>query len=432
MRSLVATLILALTVAPLSTSPAQQTPSDVDLLATFVSNRYAYLDVKSTDWPAAVRYYRTEYAAAASSRARFAVLEAMLDELYDSHTHLTANYGDSWRLPAYDIWAEPNAEGYVVTAVRGGSAAQNAGVRAGDALLSIDGRAVSDAIAARRPHFLRSPDPAADEWALLSALSGRHDRARVLRLRDTNGGTKTVTLPRDEKDGAAPPDLSSSEVSGVPYIAVKSFADARIVGEFDRALATVRTAPALIIDVRNDGGGDTAVMRPIAGRFFATRRQYAWMARRAGPHLGSPWPEYIDPRGPWRYGGKVVILVDRWSESVAEGFAMAMHEGCGAIVVGTQMAGLGAAVVKNHLPQNDVDAQISAEPVYDVTGKSRSDFKPDVLVDLATASGADPILTAGVAAASAFAGGASPHFSSHSSSQSLTACRDGTPSPYCW
>ncbi len=398
-RSFAAALVLALTIVPLITSSAQQRTSDVDLLANFVSKHYAYLDVKRTDWPAAVRYYRTKYAAAASDRARFGVLEAMLDELYDSHTHLTANYGDSWRLPAYDIWAEPDAEGYVVTAVRGGSAAQKAGVRAGDALLSIDGQAVSDAVATRRPHFLRSPDPAADEWALLSALSGRHDRARALKLRDTSGKTKTVTMPRDKNGGTVPPDLSSSEVGGVPYIAIRSFADARVEGEFDRALATARYAPALIIDVRNDGGGDTAVMRPIAGRFFATRRLYAWMARRAGAHLGPRWPEYIDPRGPWRYDGKVVILVDRWSESVAEGFAMAMHEARGAIVVGTPMAGLGAAVIKAHLPQNDVDAQISAEPVYDVTGKPRSDFKPDVLVDLATASAADPILTTGLAAA---------------------------------
>ncbi|MGA9275215.1 MAG: hypothetical protein WBV67_17175, partial [Candidatus Cybelea sp.] len=165
MRFLIATLTLAFTVAPLNLSAAAQKTSDVDLLASFVSNRYAYLDVKQTDWPAAVQYYRAKYAAAASDRARFGVLEAMLDELYDAHTHLTANYRDSWRLVAYDIWAQPNARGYAVTAVRGESEAQKAGVRAGDALLSIDGSAVSDAIAARRPHFLRSPDTAADEWA---------------------------------------------------------------------------------------------------------------------------------------------------------------------------------------------------------------------------------------------------------------------------
>jgi len=386
-RFLIATLTLAFTVAPLNLSAAAQKASDVDLLASFVSNRYAYLDVKQTDWPAAVQYYRAKYAAAASDRARFGVLEAMLDELYDAHTHLTANYRDSWRLVAYDIWAQPNARGYAVTAVRGESEAQKAGVRAGDALLSIDGSAVSDAIAARRPHFLRSPNTAADEWALLAALSGRHDRVRILGLRDANGAT------------APAPDLSSSKVNGVPYIAIRSFADERVVDEFDRALAVVRDAPALIIDVRNDNGGDTAVMLPIAGRFLAARRLYAWMARRAGPHLGSRWPEYIDPRGPWRYGGKVIILVDRWSESLAEGFAMALHEARDATVVGTPMAGLGAAVIKKHLPQNDVDAQISAEPVYDATGNPRSDFKPDVLVDLATASGADPILTAGLAAA---------------------------------
>jgi len=140
-------------------------------------------------------------------------------------------------------------------------------------------------------------------------------------------------------------------------------------------------------------------MRPIAGRFLVKRKQYAWMARRSGRGLGPRWPEYIDPRGPWTYSGRLIVLVDRWSESVAEGFAMAMSETRGAIVVGTPMAGLDAAVAKIHLPQNDVDAQIFAEPVYGVNGKPRSSFVPAVPVDLTSAKGEDPILAAGLAAA---------------------------------
>ncbi|HKE37616.1 MAG TPA: S41 family peptidase, partial [Candidatus Baltobacteraceae bacterium] len=371
--------------------------SDADLLSNFIAERYAYLNDKNVDWSAAWPYYHGRYAAAGNDRGRFAVLEQMLDELYDPHSHLTSNYRDSWRLPAYDVWAEPRGGAFVVTEVRTESPAQKSGVRAGDELFSIDGRSVRGAVAARLPRFLRSSDSAAEQWALLSALSGRHDRSRVLEV-GSGGKKRSIVIPISPSDDAAAAAVSSRTIGDVGYVSIRTFADSAIVAQFDTALEKIKSAKALIVDVRNNNGGDTDVMLPIAGRFLVKRAQYAWMARRSGAGLGPRWPEYIDPRGPWTYTGKVVVLVDRWSESVAEGFAMAMSETRGALVVGTPMAGLGAAVTKLHLPRNDVDAQISAEPVYSVDGKPRSSFVPSVLVDLTSAKGDDPILAAGLAA----------------------------------
>jgi carboxyl-terminal processing protease len=401
MRMLLAVPLVALAIGFAGATPAVKDWSDADLLSNFIASRYPYLDTKKTDWKGATRYYRAQYAAANSNRKRFGVLEAMLDELYDPHSHLTANYRDSWRLPAYDIWAEPRDNTFVVTEVRSGSPAQRAGIRAGDEVAAIDGRAVRDAISLRLPRFLLAPDPAATQWALLAALSGRHDRPRTIELKNAKGDTHSVTIPVSLDDDVAPPAVSSRIIGKVAYIAITTFGDQEVVGQFDRALDSAKNATALIVDVRNNNGGDTSVMRPIAGRFLSKRAQYAWMAQRSGDHLGARWPEYIDPRGPWTFSGRVVVLVDRWSESVAEGFAMALGETGRAIVVGTRMAGLDAAVAKIHLPQNDVDAQISAEPVYSVDGTPRSSFTPTILLDLADARGSDPILSAGLAAARA-------------------------------
>ena len=93
-----------------------------------------------------------------------------------------------------------------------------------------------------------------------------------------------------------------------------------------------------------DGGGDTAIAVPILGRFLREKRQYAWMARRDGDRLGRRWAEFVEPRGPWTYEAKVVVAVDRFSVSMAEGFAMAMDGMKRGTVVGTRMAGLGAAI----------------------------------------------------------------------------------------
>ena len=133
------------------------------------------------------------------------------------------------------------------------------------------------------------------------------------------------------------------------------------MGEFDRALAGARDAPALIINVRDDNGGDTAVMPAIRRAGFRCHRLYALIA----PPRGSAsyrWPENIDPRGPWRYGGKVIILVDRWSESVAEGFAMALHEARDATVHDPDGWARRSGYQSSSAADN-LDAQISAETV---------------------------------------------------------------------
>ncbi len=67
-------------------------------------------------------------------------------------------------------------------------------------------------------------------------------------------------------------------------------------------------------------------------------------------------------------------------------------------VVGSMMAGLGAGVRRFHLPASNLDVQYSAEPVYQLNGRSRSDFVPDVFVRIEDASEgrADPILAAAI------------------------------------
>jgi hypothetical protein len=90
-----------------------------------------------------------------------------------------------------------------------------------------------------------------------------------------------------------------------------------------------------------------------------------------------------------------VVLVNHFSESMAEGFAMGLDGMKRATVVGTPMSGLGAGIAHTSLESSGIGVQISAEPVFHVGGAPRSRFQPRVLVDLAAAAGdPDPILCA--------------------------------------
>jgi len=117
------------------------------------------------------------------------------------------------------------------------------------------------------------------------------------------------------------------------------------------------------------------------------------MRRRQAAALGEAWTEAVDPRGPFTYAAPVAVLVDHWSGSMAEGFPMGMRGIGRGLIVGTPMMGLGAAVFSLRLDRTGVQAQYSAEPVYDVQDRARWTLKPDVQVP----DGKD-VLAAGIAA----------------------------------
>jgi carboxyl-terminal processing protease len=201
-----------------------------------------------------------------------------------------------------------------------------------------------------------------------------------------------VALPLRQRPQV--PDVESRRLGDFGYIAVHTFADPSVVEAFEKALETLRDTRGLLIDVRGNGGGDTAVARPLMGRFITETKPYARMRRReAGGSnaLGAAWTETVEPRGPFTYDQPVAVLVDHWSGSMAEGFPMGMRGIGRATIVGTPMMGLGAAVFALRLDRTGVQAQYSAEPVYDVQGQARWTLRPDVRVE----DGGD-ILAAGI------------------------------------
>ena len=66
----------------------------------------------------------------------------------------------------------------------------------------------------------------------------------------------------------------------------------------------------------------------------------------------------------------MVVLTDRWSASMAEGFPMGLHGMGRARVVGTPMMQLGAAVFPPARPHGGAH-QYSGEPVYDAQDRPR-------------------------------------------------------------
>ncbi|EYF06102.1 S41 family peptidase [Chondromyces apiculatus] len=356
---------------------------DFDELWETLAARYCFFGEKATDWDAVRAFHRPLALAATSLDAFAAALGRMLHELYDAHTHLNDAPEGTPRFPPFDLLVERARDVTRVVAVEESSAAAAAGLRPGDEILAADGMPMDEAAASLLPRCLSRRDRAADAYAWNAAVAGRRGRPRLLLVR--SGGAcspRAVPLPLSRR--APEPDLSFARRGDVGTIRISTFGEEGTVARFDAALSALKDTRGLVIDVRRNGGGDTAIARPIMGRFIDARRPYARMRRRQGAGLGPFWTEHVE--------APVVVLCDAWSASMAEGFPMGMRGLGRARIVGTPMMGLGAAVFAIRLDRTGIQAQYSAEPVHDVADRPRWLLRPDVEV----APGQD-IMAAGLA-----------------------------------
>ncbi|HKO41975.1 MAG TPA: PDZ domain-containing protein [Pyrinomonadaceae bacterium] len=177
-------LIAEVVAIPQTNFTKRQYEEDFDYLWRSIAENYAYSDQKQTDWHKVREIHRPRIAAVRTQGDFVALLESVLEELYDFHTHLNTNTASSPRLvpTGTDIWAEWINGRAVVTEVRPGSEAERAGIKTGMEIVSINGVAVEEAANRRLGKSLRSIDAAAKNWALRVLLAGRRNEKRSIEI----------------------------------------------------------------------------------------------------------------------------------------------------------------------------------------------------------------------------------------------------------
>ena len=93
----------------------------------------------------------------------------------------------------------------------------------------------------------------------------------------------------------------------------------------DEVLDDLGDLPAMIIDVRNNGGGHDAVAVAIAARFTEERRVFGSKRAYFDGETTTPQDLVIEPAEGERYRGRVAVLTSGQTASAAEIFAMAMR-----------------------------------------------------------------------------------------------------------
>lgn len=117
---------------------------------------------------------------------------------------------------------------------------------------------------------------------------------------------------------------------GVGYLYCGDFKDGLepTTKAIDDVMSRFAKARVLVVDVRNNPGGNGRAMDVVAGRFADRRRHYMTTQTRYGPKHGDLWPaEYrnVEPGGPLQFTGPTVVLANRASASGADTFVLAMR-----------------------------------------------------------------------------------------------------------
>ncbi len=375
---------------------------DFDLAIRRIGAVYAYFDTKATRWNDVPALYAADLRELKTREDFIALLERVLDELYDPHVQLNVNLERSPRLvpSGTDLWAEWRDGKATITQVRSQSDAERAGLAPGDLVVAIDGVPIGDAVEARLGRaYPHSVGPARD-WALRAVLAGRHDTPRSLQVLE-RGTARTVELPAADQSSAGGAPLDASEIRpGIGYIRFNdSLGNRDTVAAFDRALDTFRETRGLIIDLRNTpSGGNSAVARGVLGRFVereAPYQRHLLPSEERVTGIRRSWFELVSPRGGYVYSRPVAVLVNRWTGSMGEGLAIGFDATRAGHVVGTGMAGLVGATMNVMLPRTGIGINVPTERLYHVNGTPREEFQPALVVDVAHAGPrADPFVDA--------------------------------------
>ena len=108
---------------------AEQYEEDFDFLWEAFRTDYAYFDEKRTDWDRVREIYRPRIQSISKKSEFVALMETVLEELYDDHIHLNTHTAISPNIvPARtDVWAEWIDDKAIVTGIRPGFPAGAAG-----------------------------------------------------------------------------------------------------------------------------------------------------------------------------------------------------------------------------------------------------------------------------------------------------------------
>ena len=328
----------------------------IDAVWSTVNDHYYRADLNGVDWRAAREKWGPLALSAATDDEFWERLDQMAGELADVHTRVESPKAVAQRKAQQVVSLGLSIRlldgALVVLSVNPESDAYWSGVRAGMRLLRIAGvdaqtqwqtwaqaarKTSSPQAALRMP--LRRLNVVANE-AIVESASATFG----LSFARVDGSEFEVRL-RPKTLSTRPVVTSRVLPSGIGYVRFTSFQES-LRSNVLSAIDALKDTPALVLDLRGNGGGSGAMSEAIVGSFMKTKTVIGRTETRTGKPVTLAFgvvkiasPEASVPGKPDAYAGQVAVLMDADSASASEATAGALQSTGRAIVVGEVSCG---------------------------------------------------------------------------------------------
>ena len=355
--------------------PPEAYREDALSIEGLVNANYAYLDRFPGGVMPMTEVLRAEAAAVHDRSSLLLYAEHALTALADHHAITGSSFRGSWAVtPSYsDLWVERQGEVWRITAVREGSPAEAAGVRAGQTLEAVGDGTTTEAVRAFWAGLGLEPGGDRDGYAARVLAAGRRDRERDLTI-----SGRRLRLPNLYATSSDRPPVTVSAEGPMRVIRFNdSLGNSATIAAFDTAMAGARPGQPIRIDLTDTAsGGNTVVARAVMGWFVSEARPYQihnLPAEERETGVPRQWVEQVLPRPGKHHDGPVTVQVGRWTGSMGEGLTIGLAA-IGARTEGGPMAGLLGAVYDFRLERSGLVLKLPAERLYAVDGMPREAF----------------------------------------------------------
>lgn len=155
--------------------------------------------------------------------------------------------------------------------------------------------------------------------------------------------------------------------NNIGYIYCESFSDGIGDGNLNQTLNRLAICDGLILDVRNNGGGNLTTAQKLASRFTNEKVLVGYMCHKKGPghtDFSEPKPVFLEPSDGIRWQKKVVVLTNRRSYSATNDFVNSMKLLPHVTILGDKTGGGSGLPFSSELP-NGWSIRFSASPMFD-------------------------------------------------------------------
>ncbi len=354
---------------PLTPEQIELNLESFDYVWSTIRDRHFDTTFGGLDWPAIHEELRPQVETATTigearkpfydmiGRLELSHFAVIPEALYDNIDRPVAK-GDRGGVPGFEVCVV-DSTGLVVD-ITVGSAADLAGVEPGWQILRIGDEEVAPLFTPLYEEYAESPRLEAYlERSLESRLSGPVGDSISVNFLDGESNERELTLLLAEQAGKRvifgnlPPFYLNLDVDtleeGIGYFYFSCFFEpGTLMGAFNKAMGSFKTAPGLIIDIRDNGGGIGGLAMGMSG----------WLVKEKNLYLGTLSTRetelklVVNPRAN-SYTGPVAVLVDGNSGSSSEFLAGGLQDIGRARIFGTRTVGAALPSMIERLPNGD-------------------------------------------------------------------------------